>query len=231
MQNTKFWIASKGEKKVITSLVEKGNIEERNNPKFTIISFESFYKLLSEDEIAICKKYLAIDPKKIGYKLPFLGFHDTPNNLVEISNQSFTLEGKVETIPTQYIPKNIYDAFIKLMDAMEVDIKKRVLVEWGNRSPARQVHNFFKFFQYYKFDSDRTVSRVCFPAYSEHVCAQRQALDFITTEGIDDDFDKTPEYKWLQVNAHKFGFYESYPKDNKVGMMYEPWHWHYETKD
>lgn len=230
MQHTKFWIISEKEKKIIASLVKKGNLEEQNNPKFTIISFESFDKLLNEDEIALCKKYLAIDPKEIGYKLPLLGFEDTPDNLVEISNQSYTWENKVETIPNQYIPKTVYDAFIRLMDAMELDIKKRVLVEWGYRSPARQVHNFFKFFQYYKFDFDQTISRVCFPAYSEHVCDQRQAIDFITAEGIDDDFDKTSEYKWLQKNAHKFGFYESYPKDNKVGMMYEPWHWHYEVK-
>ncbi|MEK9156811.1 MAG: hypothetical protein AAB448_01590 [Patescibacteria group bacterium] len=25
-----------------------------------------------------------------------------------------------------------------------------------------------------------------------------------------------------------FHLYESYPKDNALDMMYEPWHWHYE---
>ena len=58
---------------------------------------------------------------------------------------------------------------------------------------------------------------------------KKQAIDFQIEEyTIGNDFDKTEEYKWLQKNAKSFNFYESYPIDNNLDMMYEPWHWHHE---
>jgi len=38
------------------------------------------------------------------------------------------------------------------------------------------------------------------------------------------------EYKWLCRDAHKYGFVLSYPRNNSVGMSFEPWHWRYESK-
>ena len=73
------------------------------------------------------------------------------------------------------------------------------------------------------------MKEVAFPGYSEHGDPVRQAVDFITTNDNDwRRFKKTPEYKWLSKNAYKFNFYLSYPKGNKDGIMFEPWHWHYE---
>jgi D-alanyl-D-alanine carboxypeptidase len=108
-------------------------------------------------------------------------------------------------------------------------IGKKVLVLYGYRSPARQVFIFFDILErIYNFDLDKTIRRVCFLDYSEHVCTKRQAIDFMTSDGEKgDDFDKSEEYQWLQENAAKFGFSESYPKDNVLDMMYEPWHWAY----
>ncbi|PIR87277.1 MAG: hypothetical protein COU11_01255 [Candidatus Harrisonbacteria bacterium CG10_big_fil_rev_8_21_14_0_10_49_15] len=39
-------------------------------------------------------------------------------------------------------------------------------------------------------------------------------------------FDKTAEFKWLEENAHRFGFVMSYPKGNAY-YEYEPWHWRF----
>ena len=41
------------------------------------------------------------------------------------------------------------------------------------------------------------------------------------------DFEKTQAYLWLTQNAHKYGFYLQYPKNNKSGIMFEPWHWYF----
>lgn len=224
-----FWIVSEEEKETISELNKKSISEEKKNSHFTIIDLEDYYKLFDKKEQTLIQKYLAINPKEIGYKLPFLGFSNQPKNLISVSNQVYVSGRRKHALSKQYLPGKVYTGFKKLVDEMEKDIKKRVLVEWGYRSPACQVHNFFKFFQFYKFNFLQTIKRVCFPDYSEHVCSQRQAIDFITEEGIDDDFDRTKEYKWLLVNTGKFGFYESYPKNNKLDMMYEPWHWHYES--
>lgn len=40
-------------------------------------------------------------------------------------------------------------------------------------------------------------------------------------------FEKTSAFKWLEENAAEFGFQLSYPKRNKIGVDYKPWHWRY----
>jgi D-alanyl-D-alanine carboxypeptidase len=63
------------------------------------------------------------------------------------------------------------------------------------------------------------------PGYSEHHTGC--AID-ITTEGCDplsEEFEATEAFRWLQENGQRFGFSLSYPRDNPVGIVYEPWHW------
>lgn len=232
MQTDSKWIFSDKEKALITSLVAKGKKEEKRNNTFAIIDFDNFYSLFTKDEIAVIKKYLAIDPKNIGYKLPFIGTDENTNDLVSIKNQSFMSEGEKIIIPCQYLPRKIYKIYEQLNAAMRHEINTEVLVSYGHRSPARQVFIFFDILERkYNFDFAQTVKRVCFPDYSEHVCMKRQAIDFKTqTGGKSEDFDSTSEYMWLKKKAGRFGFFESYPKDNALDMMYEPWHWHYEAQ-
>ncbi|OHA92157.1 MAG: hypothetical protein A3J09_01545 [Candidatus Zambryskibacteria bacterium RIFCSPLOWO2_02_FULL_51_21] len=62
--------------------------------------------------------------------------------------------------------------------------------------------------------------------YSEHQLGT--AVDFTTNKlgtGFS-AFASEPAYKWLQENAHKYGFILSYPKNNAY-YQYEPWHWRY----
>ncbi len=65
------------------------------------------------------------------------------------------------------------------------------------------------------------------PGYSEHHTGR--ALD-LTSEGCDplsEEFENTVEFSWLAQNAERFSLYLSYPKGNKSGISYEPWHWAY----
>lgn len=65
------------------------------------------------------------------------------------------------------------------------------------------------------------------PGYSEHHSGR--ALD-ITTEGVapfEVEFAKTAAFRWLEVNAGRFGFALSFPPGNRYGYEYEPWHWCY----
>lgn len=62
--------------------------------------------------------------------------------------------------------------------------------------------------------------------YSEHQLGT--ALDF-TTEKLGSGFSafgSEPAFKWLQNNAHKYGFILSYPQGNAY-YKYEPWHWRF----
>lgn len=63
------------------------------------------------------------------------------------------------------------------------------------------------------------------PGYSEHHTGR--ALD-ITTPGVEpleECFESTPAFAWLQKSAAGFGFHMSFPRNNPHGLYYEPWHW------
>src|ERR1043166_422181 len=63
------------------------------------------------------------------------------------------------------------------------------------------------------------------PGYSEHHSGR--ALD-VTTDGarpLELEFEHTAAFQWLERNAGRFGFHMSYPRQNRYGYMYEPWHW------
>jgi len=66
--------------------------------------------------------------------------------------------------------------------------------------------------------------------YSEHQLGT--TVDF-TTSALGSSysgFENTEEYKWLQENAHKYGFILSYPPNNKF-YQFEPWHWRFVGED
>ena len=63
------------------------------------------------------------------------------------------------------------------------------------------------------------------PGYSEHHTGK--AID-LTTPGflaLEEEFENSEAFQWLVKNANGFGFYLSYPRDNRYGIIYEPWHW------
>ena len=63
------------------------------------------------------------------------------------------------------------------------------------------------------------------PGFSEHHTGR--ALDLHTPNSalLEEEFETTPAFEWMQQNAHSFGFKLSYPRDNPYGIVYEPWHW------
>ncbi|HEY1075208.1 MAG TPA: M15 family metallopeptidase [Fontimonas sp.] len=68
------------------------------------------------------------------------------------------------------------------------------------------------------------------PGYSEHHGGQ--ALD-IGTPGcaaLDEAFELTPAFAWLNAHAPRHGFSLSYPRGNRQGFLYEPWHWCFGTR-
>ncbi len=66
------------------------------------------------------------------------------------------------------------------------------------------------------------------PGYSEH-----QSGLAIDVNSLDQNWENTPEGKWLSANCYKYGFIIRYPKGKEdiTGYMYEPWHIRYVGKD
>jgi D-alanyl-D-alanine carboxypeptidase len=72
--------------------------------------------------------------------------------------------------------------------------------------------------------------QVAEPGHSEHQLGV--AVDLATARrpyDLSEDFGTTPEGRWLQQNAARFGFVISYPagKEAITGYIYEPWHIRY----
>jgi len=67
------------------------------------------------------------------------------------------------------------------------------------------------------------------PGYSEHHTGY--AIDIgdgnVPATNLSETFENTGAFRWLKANAAYYSFEISFPKGNKQGVNYEPWHWRY----
>ena len=66
------------------------------------------------------------------------------------------------------------------------------------------------------------------PGFSEHHTGKALDLTTVGEEPLEESFETTDAFSWLQKNASDYGFSLSYPRDNPWGIAYEPWHWAWE---
>ncbi len=101
----------------------------------------------------------------------------------------------------------------------------------GYRSYDRQKTNFENKIAKYmddgmdKVDATRAAARIILPpGTSEHNAGL--AMDIISLE---QDFENTKAFRWLNEHAADYGFILRYPKDKEdiTEIIYEPWHWRY----
>jgi LAS superfamily LD-carboxypeptidase LdcB len=180
-------------------------------------------------------RILNVNPEKLGAKSPFFS-REIPNNLVKTAEKEMRL-GEVD-VNICFLPKPVYDDFIKMNEQMKNDIGKELYVESGYRSPGYQAYLFLFYFPENGYSLKENVKWLTFPGHSEHNSINT-AVDFINQDGISgedgeqkpEDFTSLQEYKWLEANAGKYNFYLSYPPNNQFGISFEPWHWHWEIKN
>ena len=117
------------------------------------------------------------------------------------------------------------DAFIRLTDAAREYNNYRIIAFSAFRSYQRQAEIYNNFVRTRGQEEADLVSAR--PGHSEHQTGL--SLDVTRQIGRYDDFDETPEYRWLANNAHRFGFIIRYPKNTTyiTGYIYEPWHIRY----
>ncbi|MBL8522799.1 MAG: M15 family metallopeptidase [Betaproteobacteria bacterium] len=72
---------------------------------------------------------------------------------------------------------------------------------------------------------DEILTLVAPPGYSEHHTGR--AIDIAIPEApeLEEEFELTEAFHWLVQHAGRFGFTLSYPRGNRDGYKYEPWHW------
>jgi D-alanyl-D-alanine carboxypeptidase len=63
------------------------------------------------------------------------------------------------------------------------------------------------------------------PGYSEHHTGRAIDIGASPDDPLEEAFERTDAYAWLMDNASRYGYALSYPRDNRYGYRYEPWHW------
>ncbi len=82
----------------------------------------------------------------------------------------------------------------------------------------------------YEKAAELTAQSIAVPGYSEHNAGLAADISSMDWQGdISEEFENTPEFAWLQKNAHRFGYILRYPKGKEhiTGIIYEPWHYRY----
>ncbi len=150
--------------------------------------------------------------KMLVNKFHYLKDDYAPDDIVDISNW-YAYEG-------HSTKKEVYDKYVDMWNAANEE-GLVLLVNSSFRTMTEQQEEYDRF-------GDDYASR---PGFSEHQTGL--ALDIVTYDIQGNDFENTDEFKWLQENAHNYGFILRYPKDkeNITGYSYESWHYRYLGKD
>jgi len=94
----------------------------------------------------------------------------------------------------------------------------------GYRSRQRQAQNIRR-----KLNAGESLADilrlVAAPGYSEHHTGRAIDIGSPQDVGLDEKFGRTAAFRWLRRHAGRFGFHLSFPRGNRAGFGYEPWHW------
>jgi D-alanyl-D-alanine carboxypeptidase len=92
------------------------------------------------------------------------------------------------------------------------------------RSVARQTEIIRR-----KLDDGKSIAEilryVAAPGFSEHHTGRAIDIGCPGFTDLEENFETTPAFAWLQRRAGRHGFSLSYPRGSETGIGYEPWHW------
>ena len=99
----------------------------------------------------------------------------------------------------------------------------------GFRSVEDQQHVFFDVKAERRQNASKRAEVSAPPGYSEHHTGY--AIDIgdgsAPDTNLSQGFENTQAFKWLEANSASFSFEMSFPKNNRQGVSYEPWHWRF----
>lgn len=119
--------------------------ERRKAQTMAWLTFDELYAPLNREEQAWVRRLEKIQPMDMGIQTPFCGHATGEESLVVLAGQRIKAkprEGEPDStqeMVSQYLPAPVHASYQRMMDAMEQDIGKRLLVESGYRSSAHQM--------------------------------------------------------------------------------------------
>ena len=155
---------------------------------------------------------------------------------VKDPDDTLVLVNKYYGLPSGIEPKHLVNIEGEKMESVAADAMKKmisdlrstglhIILQSGYRSEETQsiIYNR-NVTNRGKERADKYSAR---PNHSEHQTGL--AMDLSTDGTLEETFENTKQFAWLQENAHKYGFIMRYPKDKvyMTGYGYEPWHYRY----
>lgn len=72
---------------------------------------------------------------------------------------------------------------------------------------------------------EQILSVSALPGFSEHHTGRAIDVGAPGFPQLTESFEQTDAFAWLTEHGHDFGFRMTYPRDNSLGVIFEPWHW------
>lgn len=174
---------------------------------------------------------------------------DSQNNK---STRDILLVNKSHKLDKDYVPKNLVVPKVKFESSADNLVKKM------DKEAAAALENMFNAAKqdgitllgvsgYRSYDIQKNLynSKVRIngkshadkysaqPGASEHQTGLAMDMLSIEYSSLNEGFENTKAFKWLEANAYKYGYILRYPrgKESITGYNYEPWHYRYVGKD
>lgn len=140
-----------------------------------------------------------------------------PDDLVEVSSVYSFGSG-------QKLRQEAFDAFKDMFnDAKKKDLTLIINSSYRTYENQEETYNY-----YYERNGKKYADGIAARAgFSEHQTGF--SIDIQTYNSSASTFEEFDEFKWLQENAHKYGYILRYPKNKEylTGYNYESWHYRY----
>ena len=135
----------------------------------------------------------------------------------------------VSLYPGFQVHRDTYTALNKMLDAASMEGIELILLS-GFRTIKLQKQIFYENKSARNQIAIERAKVSAPPGYSEH--STGYAVDFGDGKNREVDFEVgfefTEAFRWLSKNAARYHFILSFPRGNKQGVSYEPWHWRFE---
>lgn len=163
------------------------------------------------------KTDISVDNLMLVNKYYYLTDDFEPDDLVVLSS-------KYNSGANSKMRKEAAEHFMEMSDAALLD-NISIKNASGYRSYQYQVDLYNRYVERDGKEAADTYSAR--PGYSEHQTGLTSDINI-----IDDSFEKTAAFRWLQDNSYKYGFILRFPKDKEhiTGYKYESWHYRYVGK-
>ncbi|WAA11974.1 M15 family metallopeptidase [Fervidibacillus halotolerans] len=164
-----------------------------------------------------------------------------PTNILVLANKRFYLPSTYRpsdlVLPNvPFVFQNVEQNYLRkeaavALERMFTDAKKEgitLIARSGFRSYQTQSYLFNREVEAVGYE--KASMAVAQPGTSEHQTGLTMDITaYSVNQQLVESFGQTAEGKWLENNAHKYGFILRYPKGKEsiTGYQYEPWHFRY----